>query len=94
LGYEKPYKEDRLPPRSEYKIDWEDVAWDHGFKGDYKGMLHHWYHVEKLSQTKIGERLGVCAKTVSDQMKKVGVQCRPVGSTHNTVPRVPRGTVR
>jgi hypothetical protein len=71
-----------------YKIDWENVAWEHGFKDD-REMFIQFHHVEQLSQTNIGLRIKVCARTVGVRMKQLGVEVRKIKSHGPRSPRLP-----
>lgn len=51
------------------KTDWEDLAFDNGFKGDDKAMLTHWHHVDRLSQEAIAIKLDLSTMTVHHRMK-------------------------
>lgn len=65
--------------RREFKIDWEDLAYDHGFNDD-KVMLEEFYNTKQMSQEVIGSILGVCAKKVGDQMKLHQIPVRKAGT--------------
>ena len=58
-------------------MDWEDLAWDHEFKGDDKAMFTQWYNEEQLTMEQIGERIEICATTVSKRMKALGIDIKP-----------------
>ena len=59
------------------ELDWEDLAWDHEFRGDDKAMLSHWYTNENQTMLEIGERIGICATTVSKRMRALGIEIKP-----------------
>lgn len=74
------------------KIDWEDLAWNHNFQGDYIKMLKDFHHKQCLTVNKIGELLNLAGSTVSRHMKRFGVE---VIVRHNPnsgrSPRLPKG---
>ena len=78
--------------RREYKIDWEDLAYDQGFNDD-KAMLEEFYTNRKMSQQVVGLVLGICAKKVGDQMKIHQIPVRKAGTKPGELrgPRVPKG---
>ncbi len=72
------------------KIDWEDFAWDHGFNGDDEEMLFQMYHVQRLTMEQIGDKIGICATTISRRMRDLKIEVRPTRN-HNSGrgPRLP-----
>jgi hypothetical protein len=82
--------------RNHYKIDWQEVAWDHGFKGDDEEMLFQWNHVHKLSMEEMGKKIGVCATTVSKRMRlhkivPAKIVNKPIHGYTTRLPRLPKG---
>ena len=53
-------------------LDWEDIAFDHGFQSD-KELFLQWYKEEKQSMETIGRKLGLCASTISKRLKFLSV---------------------
>lgn len=60
------------------RIDWEDLAHEHGFPDD-KAMLEKWYEAEEMSQEEIALKLDMCNKTVSERMRFYGMTVRRTG---------------
>ena len=58
------------------RVDWEDLAWDHEFRGDDKAMFTQWYNEDNLTMEQIGERIEICATTVSRRMKALGIDIK------------------
>ena len=54
-------------------IDWEDLAWDHGFKGDDRAMLEYYYNTENLIMIDIGQKIAMSASAVSRRMRELGI---------------------
>lgn len=72
------------------KIDWEDIAWEHGFKGDDEEMLFQMYYVHKLTMVEIGEKIEVCATTISRRMRDLGIEIKPKHNPNcGRAPRLP-----
>ncbi len=59
------------------KIDWEDLAWDHGFRGNDKAMFLQWYHGDRLSMEEIGRKIDICATTISRRIRDLGIKILP-----------------
>lgn len=57
-----------------WKVDWEDLAWDQGFKGDDKAMLSHYHHTERLTQVAIGKILNLCDATIGKRMRLLNIE--------------------
>ena len=75
-----------------YKIDWQELAWDNGFKGNDKAMLIHFHHTKRLSQAKIGLILNLCDATISKRMRLLQIEVIRVPSNlPSYVPRLPKG---
>lgn len=73
------------------KVDWEELAWDQGFKGDDRAMLSQWHYDDRLTMVAMGRRLNLCDTTVSKRMKELGLQLKPVpNSVNNRGPRLPK----
>ena len=75
------------------KIDWQDLAWENGFRsselqGDDKSMFTQWYNEENMTMETIGERIGICATTVSRRMRDLGIKIEP--KRNNNCGRGPR----
>jgi hypothetical protein len=66
-----------MSPQPGLKIDWEELAWDHGFKGDDGEMFSAWYNRDRLTMVEIGERIDVCSTTVSRRMRELGIKLDP-----------------
>lgn len=74
-----------------YRIDWQELAWDHGFKGDDKAMLSHFSHTLRLSQVKIGLKLNLCSATIGKRMKLLNIEIIRVPSNQESYsPRLPK----
>ena len=71
------------------KIDWEDLAWDHGFHGDDKQMLDHWYHTQGLTMVEIGRKIDICDATIGKRMKGLGIKVKSKSTWNSRVPRQP-----
>ena len=72
------------------KMDWEDLAWDHEFRGDDRAMFIQWYHVDQMTMEEIGRKIEICATSVSRRMRDLGIEVRPP-KNHNCGrgPRLP-----
>lgn len=77
------------------KVDWEGIAWEQGFKdtnleGDDKTMFTQWYNKENMTMETIGERIGICATTVSRRMRDLGIKIEPKRNSNcGRGPRLP-----
>jgi hypothetical protein len=70
-------------------IDWEDLAWDHDFKGNDRAMLEHYYNIENLTMVEIGRKIEVNATTISRRMKELGIEVvRKVNANCGRGPRL------
>jgi hypothetical protein len=59
-------------------IDWEELAWERGFKGDEKLMLQTMY--ETMGHVEMGEILGCHAATIKTRMIQLKIELRPLNS--------------
>lgn len=72
------------------RTDWEELAYDHGFKDDDKAMLTQWHHVDRLTINKIALKLEMSSMTVWKRMKLLEVEIMKVqGNLANYAPRLP-----
>ena len=72
------------------KLDWEDIAWNHNFKGDDKAMLTYFHHTKSLSQEKIGTLLNVAASTIGKRLKLLNILIiKPLRNYPSSNPRLP-----
>ena len=58
-------------------IDWEELAWDHGFRGQYATMLQTWYTDNRMTQEEIGRRLGLSGSAISKQLRSLCIEIVP-----------------
>jgi hypothetical protein len=71
------------------KIDWEDIAWEHEFKGDDREMLDYWYHAEGLTMAEIGRKLDISDVTISKRMKELRIEVKSKPTWNSRAPRLP-----
>jgi hypothetical protein len=73
-------------------VDWEELAWEKGFKGNVKQMLTKLHYEDRLSLEKMGRVLGLCGSTVGKHMKKMKLEViKTPSNLPSYTPRLPKG---
>jgi hypothetical protein len=58
-------------------VDWEELAWDHGFLGHVHTMLYTWYIEHRMTQEEIGRKLNIAASTVGKKLRLLNIEISP-----------------